>query len=99
MLSKDNRRAARRKHDSVMEILDDDGRYVTGLARLIDFSTVGVRFSSTKVFHKGDRVRGRLRLLKEGAFNFIAYVMWTKKFTNTHQYGLQFDVIKRIRKE
>ena len=99
MPSQENRRAPRRKHDSVLEIYDDDGRYITGLGRLIDISSVGVRFSTTQVLHKGDRVRARLRLLKEGVLTIVAYVIWTKKLAHTYQYGLHFDVIKRIRKE
>ncbi len=99
MSSKDNRRAARRKHNSVLEIYDAEGRYITGLGRLVDFSSVGVRFSSTHVLHNGDRVRARLRLLKEGVLSIVAHVVWTKKLTNTYQYGLAFDIVKKSQKD
>ncbi len=99
MTSKDSRRAARRKHDTVMEIYDDAGRHIVGLGRLIDFSSVGVRFSTPAVLHKGDRVRARLRLLKEGVLTIVAYVVWVKKMTNTYHYGLEFDVLKKTRRD
>ena|SRR5258708_18135774 len=97
MNSKENRRAARARHDSVIEIYDLEGHFITGIGRLVNFSTVGVCFSSTKVLGKGDRLRARLRLLKEGSLEVSAQVVWTKKKPNSRLYGLEFDTVQKLR--
>jgi hypothetical protein len=95
-MRKEKRRAARSKHDSVLEIYDEDGDLLTGIGRLVNYSSVGVCFSSTKSLAKGDPLRVRLRLLKEGALEISARVVWVKKKTNTTLYGAEFDVVEKI---
>jgi hypothetical protein len=97
MKTSENRRAKRSKHDSVMEIFDVDGNLIVGVGRLVDFSNVGVCFASTKTLAKGDRLRARLRLLKEGVMEIAAHVVWVKKRPNTKLYGVEFDSVQKLR--
>ncbi len=97
MSSTEKRRASRSKHDSVLEIYDQEGHFITGIGRLVNFSNVGVCFSSTKVLAKGERLRARLRLLKEGTLEVSARVVWTKKKPNSRVYGLEFDTVQKLR--
>ncbi len=97
MKTNEKRRAARSKHDSVLEIFDTEGHLIVGVGRLVDFSNVGVRFSSTKVLAKGERLRARLRLLKEGVLEIAAHVVWVKKRPNTKLYGVEFDSVQKLR--
>jgi hypothetical protein len=96
MGTKENRRAPRSRHDSVLEIFDTGGNLIIGIGRLINFSNVGVCFSSTKVLTKGQKVHARLRLVKEGALEVSARVVWTEKKSNMMFYGLEFDSIQKI---
>jgi len=79
-----------------MEIYDESGHFITGTGRLIDFSKVGVCFSTTKVLKTGERLNARLRLLKEGVIEVAAHVVWMKKRPNVFLYGLAFDDVKNI---
>jgi hypothetical protein len=97
MSTKENRRAARSKHDSVLEIFDQDGNLIVGIGKLINFSNVGVCFSSTKLLAKGEKLRARLRLLKEGTLEVSAHIVWTKKSPNFRLYGLEFDSVQKLR--
>jgi hypothetical protein len=96
MDGKENRRAPRHRHDSVMEIYDESGHLITGIGRLIDFSKVGVCFSTTKVLKTGEPLHARLRLLKEGVIEVAAHVVWMKKRPNVFLYGLAFDDVKNV---
>jgi PilZ domain-containing protein len=96
MSTKEKRRAPRASHDSVLEIFDAEGNFILGIGRLINFSNVGVCFSSTKVLEKGQKLHARLRLLKEGALEVSARVVWVEKKSNTMLYGLEFDSIQKI---
>ena len=96
MKENEKRRAPRANHDSVLEIFDTGGNLIIGIGRLINFSNVGVCFSSTKVLTKGQKVHARLRLVKEGALEVSARVVWTEKKSNMMFYGLEFDSIQKI---
>jgi hypothetical protein len=96
MSDKEKRRAPRASHDSVLEIYDSDGHLIIGIGRLVNFSNVGVCFSSTKVLEKGQKVFARIRLLKEGALEVSARVVWVKKRPNSMLYGIEFDTVQRI---
>jgi hypothetical protein len=97
MSSKENRQAARINHDSVLEIYDAGGHFITGIGRLVNFSKVGVCFSSTKALRVGDRLQARLRLLREGTVEVSAHIVWSKKKPNAMLYGVAFDDVKKIR--
>ena len=92
----EQRRAPRAKHDSVLEIYDADGHLIIGIGRLVNFSNVGVCFSSTKVLKKGQKVTARVRLLKEGTLEVMAHVVWVEKKSNSLFYGLEFESIQKI---
>ena len=91
----DNRRAARRKHDSVLELYKE-GRLITGIGRLVDFSSVGVCFSTTSSLAVGDRLNARLRLLQEGVLDIEARVIWARKKPSTFLYGIEFDSVRSL---
>jgi hypothetical protein len=98
MKPEDKRRAVRNRHDSVMEIYDESGHFITGTGRLINFSKVGVCIATTRSLAPGERLRARLRLLKEGTLEVSARVVWFKKRPNTNLYGLAFDSVQKIRR-
>ncbi len=95
--TKESRRSPRARHNSVLEIFDDAGHLIIGIGRLVNFSNSGVCFSSTKVLRQGQKLHARMRLLKEGALETGAHIVWVKKLPNTMLYGLQFDSIQKIR--
>jgi len=92
----EKRRAPRTKHDSVLEIYDDSGHLIIGIGRLVNFSNVGICFSSSKVLTKGQKLTARVRLLKEGALEASARVVWAEKKSNANFYGIAFDSIQKI---
>ena len=96
MVNKENRRAPRTGHDSVLEIYDAEGDLIIGIGRLVNFSNVGVCFTSTKLLTKGQKLCARIRLLKEGALEASARVVWVKKRPNSMVYGIEFDSIQKI---
>src|SRR5258706_2154813 len=96
MASKEIRQASRSKHDSILEIFDTEGHLIVGIGRLVNYSNVGVCFSSTKILAKGDRLRARLRLLRDGTLEASARVVWVKKRPNSMLYGIAFDSIQKL---
>ena len=97
MNPKDKRRAARRKQDAVLELYDVDGHFITGTGHLVDYSDVGIRFSSTKKLAPGEAVCARLRLINEKALEVSARVVWIREKPNMTLYGLAFDAVQKIR--
>ena len=97
MKTHEKRRAPRSKHDSILEIYDIEGNLITGIGRLVNVSKVGVCFSSTKVLAVGEKLRARLRLLKEGTLEVAAHIVWARRKPNARLYGLAFDVVQKIR--
>lgn len=93
---RDNRRAVRDKHDSVIEILDVEGK-VAASGRLIDFSTAGASFSVGEPVVLPDAFRARLRFLDKGVVEVEARLVWTGLERNTTRYGIAFDV-KEVRR-
>ena len=94
----ENRRSPRRKHDSVLELFDDSGQLITAVGRLVNVSAVGMCFSSTKTFHRNDRIQGRLRLLKQGVLLVKGHVVWARRTTNTQIFGVAFDDVRPDRR-
>ena len=85
MASKENRRAPRKSHNSVVEIYDDAGREIAEVAHLVDFSSAGRGTLSTpKVFAIGKKLRLRLRLLREGRLYIGARIVRVKKENQHH---------------
>lgn len=97
MRVKENRRAVRAKHDSVLELQDEEGRAISGVVRLIDVSAVGASFASTAALRKGMRLHGRLRLLRTGALDIAGRVVRIKEGSNVTYYGIEFEAVKRAR--
>ena len=93
MPDKDKRRSPRRNHNSVVEIYDTEGNAIAEVARLVDFSEVGACFTSINLFTVGQKLRLRLRLLREGRLYIWAHIVWVKKKTNTNSYGIEFEKI------
>jgi hypothetical protein len=97
MTSKDNRRAKRTSHDSVLELFDSSGQLMAGVGRLVDVSSVGICFSCVKPLAKGEKIQGRLRLLKEGFLDIKGHVVWVRKRVNTTLYGVEFDQVRPLK--
>ena len=96
MRPNEKRRAPRSPHDSILELYDADGHLIIGIGRLVNFSNAGVCFSSTKVLVKGQKLTARVRLLKEGALEVSARVVWVEKKLSAIFYGIEFDTIQKI---
>jgi hypothetical protein len=90
---KEGRRSPRGRHDSVVEIYDDSGKFIADVVRLVNFSSVGACFSSPKLFAVNARLRLRLRLLREGRLNVSGRIVWAKKRVNTILYGIEFEKV------
>ncbi|MBI3565743.1 MAG: PilZ domain-containing protein [Elusimicrobia bacterium] len=93
----EKRRAARGRHDSVLELRGEDGRLLASVARLRDVSSSGARFVSTADFKRGARVRGRLRLFGTGALDVEGLIVWRRDLSNATAYGLRFETVRRAR--
>lgn len=91
----DKRRAPRARHDSVVELLDASGRRC-GSGRLIDFSRVGMCFSSTESFEIGERLQALVRLLKSGRLRVSGRVVWSRRRMNALRYGVAFDRVGAV---
>jgi len=91
MTIKENRRGARTKHDSVLELYDDTGGLLAGTMRLVDVSFTGASFVTTSILAKGARITGRLRLLDAGIVDVTGRVVRVKERKNDFLYGVAFD--------
>ena len=89
MKTKDKRKAPRSRHDSVLEIYDDSGQLLSAVGKLVNVSRVGFCFSSTTPFSAGQKIKARIRLLKEGAMDTTGQVVWSRKKTNYVLYGVK----------
>ena len=96
MKGHENRRAPRADHDSIIEVFDADGDLIIGIGRLVNFSNAGVCISTTKVLEIGQKVTARIRLLREGAIEASARIVWSRKKPNSILYGIEFDSIRKI---
>jgi hypothetical protein len=96
MSANNKRRAARERHDSVLEIFDKSGKHIAWTGTLVDCSETGACFTTTRVLAVGDGVEARLRLLNKGALDISAHIVWRRKAGNASQYGLKFDTVKNI---
>lgn len=92
------RRGERHRHDSVLEFLDDSGRVLGEVARLVDLSSVGVSFSTTRTFAKGERIRAGLRLLGVGVLTIIGRVVRIQARTNSTLYAVEFESVRGVRR-
>ncbi|MFI5360952.1 MAG: PilZ domain-containing protein [Elusimicrobiota bacterium] len=95
MRTNEKRRAPRTRHDSVLELYDECGRLSPSNARLVDFSAVGARIATPAAFAKGSRVRGRMRLLRDGALDMTGRIVRIEPGTNFRRYAIEFDDVRR----
>lgn len=89
--AKESRRSPREPHDSVLEILSAAPGAPDDSARLVDASAGGVSFTSTRVFVKGARIRGRTRSLGAGVREFSGTIVRVTRRTNRVVYAVEFD--------
>lgn len=94
---KENRRSSRAKHDSVLEIHDEAGKFIADIGRLVNVSIHGVCFSSIAPMAVGQKIQGRLRLLKEGILDIQGRVVWARKKANATLYGIEFESVSHTR--
>jgi hypothetical protein len=97
-MAKEARRAPRLPHDSVLELYDQEGRLTPGALKLIDVSSVGASFSTTRAFAKGAKIRGRARLLGVGVLEISGRIVRLKERTNSTLYAVEFDSVKALRR-
>lgn len=91
--AKEARRASRQPHDSVLELLDASG-FTPSDARLVDVSALGVSFTSTRAFAKGDTIRARLRLHEVGVLEIEGSVVRVKARGRSTLYAVKFDAVR-----
>ena len=95
MAGKDQRRAPRDKHDSVIEIFNVEGK-VAATGRLKDFSPVGASFTVGEPVVMPGKFRARLRFLDKGVIEIEAHVVRTVREKNRTHYGIKFDSYKTV---
>jgi hypothetical protein len=93
---RDKRRAPRNRHNSVIEILDAEGK-VAASGRLVDFSSVGASFSVGEPVVMPDTFTARLRILDKGVMEADARLVWTRRDRNLTLYGIAFNSLKVVR--
>ena len=94
-MGREQRGAKRSRHDSVVELLGEDGR-LTATGRLADVSDSGVAFSSDKEFRKGEKLRARLRLLGRGMLEASGEVVWVREKGGRRLYGVKFSSVAEV---
>ncbi|MDA8131790.1 MAG: PilZ domain-containing protein [Elusimicrobia bacterium] len=94
-MGREQRRAERDRHDSVVELLGEDGR-LEATGRLSDVSASGIAFSSDREFRKGEKVRARLRLLGRGVLDARGEVVWVRQAGGRSVYGVRFDAVTEV---
>lgn len=94
--SHDKRRAPREPRSNVLEVSDESGRLITGVVRMVDVSHVGASFTASETLQVGQRLRGRIKLLRRGPFDVSGTIVWAKKREKLWQYGLQFDLPNEV---
>ncbi|MBI4351086.1 MAG: PilZ domain-containing protein [Elusimicrobia bacterium] len=95
MSDKDKRQARRDKHDSVIEILDANGKF-TASGRLSDYSETGASFTICAAAALPEKFRARLRLLGKGVLEVEARVIRTSCDKNAVCYGVKFEKVKTV---
>lgn len=95
--TKEARRASRYPHDSVLEIIDDSDGMPGEVARLVDVSSLGVSFTTVRVFAKGAPIRARMRLLNTGVLEIKGTVVRIKEKANCTLYGVKYDSVRGSR--
>jgi hypothetical protein len=97
-MAKEARRAPRIPHDSVLELYDQEGRLTADALKLIDVSSVGASFSTTRAFAKGAKIRGRVRLLDVGVLEISGRIVRFRERSNSTLYAVEFDSVKTLRR-
>jgi hypothetical protein len=96
MRSKDNRRAPRKRHNSVIEVFDGSGKVIAWTGKLVDCSETGACFSTVRNLADGERLQARLRLLDRGVLDISAHVIWRRKGLRDSNYGIKFDSVQSV---
>ena len=91
--TKEARRASRYPHDSVLEIFGDSDSIPVDVARLVDVSSLGASFATTRAYAKGARIHARMRLLNAGILEVEGTVVRVKAKSNFTLYGVKFDSV------
>ena len=94
--AKNNRRFERQRHNSVLEIYDESGKFIAWTAQMVNFSMGGAAFSTTKLLDTGTYIHARIRILGKGVMEISGNVVWGRRKTNTNLYGVKFDSLKSI---
>ena len=96
MTERPKQRAYRARHDSVIEVYDEDGKSVFWSGKLVNSSVGGVCFSTTKELSVGEHILARVRIFGEGVREIAGRIVWMRPDKNCCLYGLKFDTGKRV---
>jgi hypothetical protein len=96
-MAREARRSPRYPHDSVLELIDETGALMTGVETLVDVSSVGASFTTTRPFKRGASIHARLRLLGVGVLEITGRIVRMKEKSNTTLYAVEFDSVKQLR--
>ena len=97
-MPKEARRAPRTRHDSVLDLYVEQGRLTAATLKLVDVSSTGASFSTTRAFAKGAKIGGRLRLFGVGVLEVTGRVVRFKEKSNSTLYAVEFDSLKAFRR-
>lgn len=96
MTGRHKHRPHRARHDSVMEVYNEDGKSVSWSGKLVNLSSGGVCFSAARELAMGEHILARLRVFGEGVKEIAGRIVWILPDKNSRLYGLKFDSVKRI---
>ncbi len=85
------RRAERTTHLSVVELHDGDEFVIQGVGQLIDFSTLGICFSSRRVYTTGDRIQANVRLPHKAGVSITGRIVRVEIRSDVNRYGVEFN--------
>lgn len=95
MTPADKRRAPRTRHDSALELFNEQGRLLpAGVQTLVDISDTGASFTSTRDLAKGARIRGRVRRFGRPPLDFTGRIVRRREHptrANATLYAVEFD--------
>lgn len=95
MTPREQRRAPRARHDSALELFNEQGQLLPAAVQtLVDISDTGASFLSTRDFAKGARIRGRVRRFGRPPLDFTGRIVRRREHparANSILYAVEFD--------
>src|SRR5262249_21739207 len=89
------RRAPRSPADLIVELYEPEGRFVLGVGKLLDLSSLGFRFEGSLRIRSESPLRARIRLKRELLVEVPVRVAWTRSKGTRFTYGMEFKGISK----